>query len=155
MQSITVSDLIKASPQTIFDIATDVMAYPARLVHINDVTMVTNGEMGVGTRWRETRTILGRIETVEMQVAEYIPYTRLVVTCHLPTVHYQTAYEFREHALGVRADVTFTATPVTSFAKILSLLTGWFSAIQMRNSLQQDLAAMKKAAEAATVAVVE
>ncbi len=53
--------------------ATDLAGAPRVVRGIDAVEVLTPGEFGVGTRWRETRTMLGRSATEEMTVTAMEP----------------------------------------------------------------------------------
>ena len=51
-------------------VVSDIPGSAATLSGIDSMQMLTDGPYGEGTRWKETRTMMGRAETVEMWVSE-------------------------------------------------------------------------------------
>lgn len=68
--SITVSGTISAPRERVWRVLTDLDNAPTLIPSITSVERLTDGPYAAGTRWRETRTMLGRTETHELEVAE-------------------------------------------------------------------------------------
>ena len=66
----SVETLIDAPPQVVFAAIADIESWPSAISAIAEVTLLTPGPVAVGTRFRETREMLGRKATEEMTVAE-------------------------------------------------------------------------------------
>ena len=68
--SISLTQHIHASPEKVWAVISDIPGSAATLSGIESVQMLSDGPYGEGTRWKETRTMMGRAETVEMWVAQ-------------------------------------------------------------------------------------
>jgi carbon monoxide dehydrogenase subunit G len=68
--STSLSQHIQAPPEKVWSVITDIPGSAATLSGVESVQLLTDGPYGEGTRWKETRKMFGRAETVEMWVAE-------------------------------------------------------------------------------------
>ena len=68
---------INAPAEKVWAVISDIPASAATLSSIDSIQMLTEGPYSVGTRWKETRSMLGRAETVEMWVSECEPPARI------------------------------------------------------------------------------
>ena len=126
---------------------TDFPRWPQVIAAIERVDVLTDGPVGVGTRFRETRRMFGREATEEMTVAELTSPSRFVLTAY----NHGTAYH-AEHVLtavegGTRLKLVFDGTPKTVTARLLSPL-GLMMRGTVMKQLSADLADIKRAAEA-------
>jgi carbon monoxide dehydrogenase subunit G len=71
--STSLTQHIQAPPEKVWSVITDIPGSAATLSGVESVQLLTNGAYNEGTRWKETRKMFGRAETVEMWVAEAEP----------------------------------------------------------------------------------
>jgi len=69
----TITQHINASADTVWAVVTDIPGSAATLSAVEAVQLLTEGPYAEGTRWKETRTVMGRQETVEMWVSRCEP----------------------------------------------------------------------------------
>ena len=62
--------LIAARPPADFAIVADVANWPLIINSVRSIELLTNKPIRVGTKFRETRIMLGRETTFEMEVAD-------------------------------------------------------------------------------------
>ena len=123
MTRLEIERTISAPPATVFARCSD-FAHSAEVVEgIDKVEMLTDGEVGPGTRFRETRTMFGREATEEMEVGVFDPPRRYTLLAESHGAKYHSEFVFDEVAEGTRVRLTFDATPVTFFAKVMAVLT--------------------------------
>ena len=96
MESIKVSRHVDASVERVFARFTDIESTASRVAGIKKLEMLTTGPFGLGSRWRETREVLGRLDTAEMEVTAY---------------QRNRTYTITHHKLGAKIDAVFTFTP--------------------------------------------
>ncbi len=137
-----------APPERVFRIATDLRQLPEIIEGLDRVEVLTDGPMGEGTRWRETRTLHGRQATEEMRVTAFDPPRSFVVEADSHGVHYRTAFSFEPEGAGTRVAMEFTGRPRTLFARAFSLVMGRFMERSLRKVLERDLEDVRRAAEA-------
>ncbi len=146
--SITVSDTIAAPPERVWQVVTDIDQAPTIIPGITAVERLSDGPYAVGTRWRETRTMLGRAETHEMEVVEAVAPVRTVVTTLADGVHYTTTMQLAPDPAGTRLTITFSAEQpdATSAQRLLWAAMGPLGSLFTRRMLKQELAGIRAAA---------
>ncbi len=146
MSSVEVQRTIAAPPDRVFRIATDLHSLAANVSGIDSVEVLTEGPVGEGSRWRETRTMMGRPATEEMWVTGFEAPRRFVVEAASHGAQYRTEMTFEPEGAGTRVTMVFAARPVSFLARLFAL----FSAVMLRSlrkMLEQDLEDLKQAAE--------
>lgn len=143
MATITVSNQIAAPVAAVFERFTDVEESPARVSGIKAIEKLTAGPFGLGTRWVETREVIGVTDSAEMEVTAF---------------ERNRTYTITHHKLGARIDTVFTFEPVDggTGVNIAFRLEGpgmppgllapieWAIAARVRDVLCQDLADLKE-----------
>jgi uncharacterized protein YndB with AHSA1/START domain len=144
MATVKVSSQITAPVEQVFQIFTDIEHGAEHVSGITKIETLTTGRFSLGTRWRETREVLGRLDDAEMEVTAFELNRRYTIT------HYKA---------GVRVDAEFTFEPVPGGTKVsiefglgqfppglLSPLE-WAIAGKVRDVLTRDLSDLKEAIE--------
>ena len=110
---IDVSREIGAPAERVWEILTDLPSSPAVISAIDSVEVLAGGdEFGLGTRWRETRTMFGRSATEEMEVSALVPGRSYTVVAASHGARYESSFEVfpaGDHACVVR--MTFSGEP--------------------------------------------
>ena len=94
MTTIIVATEIAAPVEAVFRVFTDLEHGAARVSNIRKIELLTVGGLRLGTRWLETREVLGREDTAEMEITSYERNRTYTIT------HYKA---------GARIDAVFTA----------------------------------------------
>src|ERR1700719_3176959 len=97
MTKIKVSAEVPESVAPTFSLFTDIEHAAHHVAGIRKTEMLTTGTFSRGTRWLETRDVLGRTDTAEMEVTAF---------------ETNRAYTITHHKAGVRIDTTFTFEPI-------------------------------------------
>jgi hypothetical protein len=143
--SVTLS--VNAQPALAYAIATDVRAWPGIISGIESTEILTRDPIGAGTRFRETRRMLGTLATEEMTFAEFDPPARFVLTAYNHGTRYRATHEFKGMGLATEMTLSFSGRPITSMAHFMSPFAFLFQPI-LRRQLVSDLADLKRAIEA-------
>jgi len=150
MPMLTLTRQICAPPERVFALTTNVEAFPTVVPAIKKTELLTPGPIAVGTRFRETREMFGKEATETMEFFDFSPPSSCTIGCTSCGVEYRTRFDFRAvPAGGTELVMTMDCRPVTLFAKIVSPVMGLMMKGTMRNLLEADLDAVKRAAEAA------
>ncbi len=147
MKSLTVSRLLPAPPERVFALLTDLDGAPGRIRGIKRIEKLVPGPVRVGTRWKETRVMLGREATETMEVTALEPGRRMEVGAQSCGMRYRTVFEVAREGAGTRVSVTFSGEPVTLVAKLMAPLSGMMMG-PVRKCVEADLADIEKAAAA-------
>jgi hypothetical protein len=141
---------MKAPLETVFDVATDLDRAAERIRGIESVEILTPGPMGRGTRWRETRKMMGHQSTETLEVVAFDPPRSYSVGCDTCGCCMRSTFQFepKGDATVVKLDVGMEAR--TLFAKLMSPLGNLMFGKTMRKCLDNDLEDIKRAAESQT-----
>lgn len=146
MSKLQVTRHINAPPETVFARATD-MEHTAEIISgIEKVEILTDGPVGLGTRFRETRIMLGREAVEEMEFIVFEPPHRYVLGAASHGSRYRTEFVFAEKEGGTDMTLHFEGTPLTFFAKIMTFLMKPMMK-KMADMCAADLEDLKKAIE--------
>ena len=105
MAGFKMSEWISRPPQEVFDFITTSDNAPKVVQSVKSMVKLTEGPVGVGTRYRETRMMNGKEQHAELEVVAYEPnqkYAMRNVTEGIETVY---QYTFHPEANGTRVDL--------------------------------------------------
>lgn len=148
MKPIQVSRDIKAPAEQVWAVITDLQGSPDVVDAIERVEVLTPGPFGVGTTWRETRTMFGKSATEEMAVSSVDPGRGYTVVADSSGVHYESSFRIDPTPSGSHLTMSFGGHPTTTIASVMGALMGPFVRRSMTKALAQDLAELAQAAEA-------
>ncbi len=129
-----------------FATVTDVANWPSFARTIDTLEILTPGPVGIGTRFRETRTMFGRSATEEMTVVVHDPPHQFDLTAENHGTRYLARHEIVPTPAGARLRLEFGGTAMT-FAAKLGMAIGFLFKGAVTKQLQSDLAEMKAEAE--------
>lgn len=148
MKPVTVETVIAAPPARVFALFTDLRGAPERVRGIQSLELLTEGPVGKGTRFRETRVMLGKASSETMEVLAFEPGRSYSVGAHSCGTRYLTTFEFEPVPEGTKVRMRFQGTPEALPAKLLAPLLG-FMAGAVRKAVEADMADLKAACEGA------
>lgn len=123
MSGFEVSRSIAAPIEAVFAAATDLQSAPERVSGILKLELLTDGPVGAGTRFRETRVMFGREATEEMEIQDFDPPNRYSVRAENHGCLYLSEFRFQEEDSGTLVTFAFEGKGLTTFAKIMMVLT--------------------------------
>jgi uncharacterized protein YndB with AHSA1/START domain len=91
-RELTVSRVVHAPREEVWRVLTDLEGAPSTLRGVTKVEVLDGAPYDVGTRWSETRKILGKEETQTMEVTGCDPPHRTVVESRSAGVLYRTVF---------------------------------------------------------------
>ncbi|MGI9666231.1 MAG: SRPBCC family protein [Acidimicrobiia bacterium] len=148
MATMTVERRSTAQPANVWAILTDLEGSPARITGIDSVDVLTDPPFGVGTTWRETRTMMGKSSTEQMAVESVQPGSSYVVVSNAHGASYSSTMSVAPDGDGSLISMSFAAEANGTVAKFFASTVGKLFEGQTRKMLQQDLADIAAAAEA-------
>ena len=116
----TTTKHIEASPEEVFTLATDFGRAAEVIRAIEKVEMLTDGPIGVGTRFLETRTVLGHETTQEMEVTAYDSPSLYAMGCESHGTRYLTEVRLAPNHTGTSVELRFEAQPLSFMAKAMA-----------------------------------
>jgi uncharacterized protein YndB with AHSA1/START domain len=146
MATIRVSRDIKAPVEQVFAMFTDIEHGPDHVSGIKTIELVSYGPLGLGTRWRETREVLGRLDDAEMEITAFEKNRTYTITHHKAGVRIDTVFTFEPVPDGTRVSIEFGLNPQGLPPALLSPIE-WAIGDKVRSVLSQDLLDLKASVE--------
>ncbi|MBJ8342057.1 SRPBCC family protein [Antrihabitans sp. YC3-6] len=149
---IKLSQPVNAPVGDVWAVLTDIEGTVDVLSGLTRVERLAGNGFEVGTRWRETRKLMGSSDTMEMWVAEVDPLTRTVIKSSARGVDYTTVFELVPASARTELAMTFSAVdgPSGAFGKLVATVTARIGAAITKKMMMQDLRDIAAAAEART-----
>ncbi|MBM80810.1 MAG: polyketide cyclase/dehydrase [Planctomycetaceae bacterium] len=149
MSALTVDIDIKASPQRAFEVFTDLDNASQNVRGIEKMELLTEGPVGIGTRFRETRIMMGKEATEDMEITEFQPGELYAHEAQSHGCHYISTYRFDPAGEITRVSMAFEGRALSILSKIISGALGWMMTGMMRKCILEDLNDLKAVAEQA------
>lgn len=146
MAKFSMSEHVTAPPEVVFAVASDFRHAAEQIQGIESLEVLTAGPIGVGTRFRETRTMFGKSSTEEMQITEFDAPHSYVVETESCGCHFRCEYRFVGDIAGTNVRLNFETTALTLFAKLMSPLSALMMG-PMKKCVNADLLDVKRVAE--------
>ncbi len=137
MAKLRVTKNIDASVERTFTAFSNVNQFADVASAIESVELLTDGPIGVGTRFRETRVMFGKQATEEMEFTAYQPHQTYTIEAHSHGSHYISTFDFKPSGDGTEVALTFEAKPISLFAKIMTPLAKLMTN-SVRKAVEQD-----------------
>ena len=140
---------IGAPADEVWAIITDLDRSPDVITGIEKVERLDGGEgFGLGTKWRETRTMFGKTATEVMEVTHIEPGVSYTVEADSGGAHYISTFTIEAvDEDRSRLAMSFDAEAKGMFGKIMSATVGKLMQGSTRKAIDQDLDDIKAAAE--------
>jgi len=146
MPTVTVSNQVAAPVGQVFQLFTDIEHGPDRVGGIKKVEMLTPGVVHLGSRWRETRDILGREDSAEMEITAFELNRMYTITHHKAGVRIDTTFWFEREGAGTKVAVEFQLDGGGVPPGLLAPL-GWAIGGKVERVLTDDLVDLKHSVE--------
>jgi hypothetical protein len=147
-RSVVVERRVVASRERVWASVTDLHGMVRVLSGVSKVEVLTEGDFGVGTRWRETRRMFGKDATEEMWVTACEVPERYVVEAESHGSHYISEWELRADGPETTTlRMTFTGVPTGGVQGLLARLLGGIGERAVRKAIAKDLADVAAAVE--------
>jgi len=102
--------------------------------------------MAIGTKWRETREMMGKDSTEVMWVSELTKDTSYTVDAQSHGTKYRSIFTFEESGNATHVRWVFEGIPQTFFAKLMNITSIIFAG-SLRKMLTKDLEELKTTCE--------
>jgi hypothetical protein len=149
MHSIEVRRHVRAAPEVVWALATDISGSAEWLSGVDRVEMLSSpGVFGPGTRWRETRKIGGRTVTEEMAVTAVEAGRSYTVEAGSRGAHYVSRFSFAAAPdAGTDVALSFGAEADGTVKRLLAAAASKVMARSVAKQLLRDLDDLARAAE--------
>lgn len=150
MSSVNVSREIAATPDAVWSIVAGIDGWVEVIEAIQAVERLDDGvDLGLGTTWRETRTMFGKKATEVMEVTEFEEGVRYATSAESHGSKYYSEIRVDPADAGCRLSMNFRGEAQTTFAKIADATIGRLFLGATRKAFAKDMADIGAAAEAA------
>ncbi|NNF04978.1 MAG: hypothetical protein HKN17_10990 [Rhodothermales bacterium] len=120
MKPVSVSRLIDAPIGLVFQTISDPRNFREAVPHIKNVEFLSDRHTGVGTRFRETRVMKGREESVELEITEFEENDRVRIVSDAGGSIWDTVFTVAEAPGGVNMHMQMDVRPHTFAARIMN-----------------------------------
>ncbi len=138
---------IAAPKEKVFEVFSDLEGLAKNVTAITKMETLTEGEIGVGTRFKETRVMFGSESSEEMEIVEFVPNERIKEEARSGGAHYISEWSFSERKGVTTVSVEFSATAISLWGNLMSPLL-FFMAGSMKKAFLTDMEELKKVIEA-------
>jgi uncharacterized protein YndB with AHSA1/START domain len=146
MTTVTVNTQVAAPVERVFEVFTDLEHCAEHVTNIREIKVLTTKGFGLGTRWLETREVLGQLDSAEMEITAF---------------ERNRTYTITHHKAGTRIDAVFTFQPFEGSTQVriefgveshglppgLLAPLAWATAGKVRDVISGDLADLKESLE--------
>ncbi|MFQ5350082.1 MAG: SRPBCC family protein [Thermoanaerobaculia bacterium] len=143
MTRTTVTRVIAAPVERVFETVADVENFKRAVPHIVDVEFLSQRRRGIGTRFRETRRSKGNELTTELEVTEYVVNDRVRMVADSHGTIWDSVFAVR----GVPAGTELTLTMDAKAHQLLAKLTNPLVMRAIQGAIENDLDLVKRFCE--------
>lgn len=154
MNGFSMSRHIDADPKDVFAVFTDFANAADRISGIERTEVLTPGEIGVGTRFRDTRKMFNREATETMEVSSFEADRSYCIRSSACGCDFLSTFAFEPDAGGTRVDFQLQLQPRGLFAKLMSPLNR-FMLGPVQKCIQRDFDDLQACLEAGKFAEEE
>ncbi len=138
---------VEAPCAEVFRVFTDFARLPERIPDIKKVEMLTDGPVGVGSRFRETRVLFKKEATEVMEVTAFEADRLITLGCDSCGCHYEMTHRFTPQGDGTRVEFEVKTEARSFFARLMKPLAALMMGA-MKRCIEKDIDALKSAVEA-------
>jgi uncharacterized membrane protein len=146
MATVSVSNEIAAPVERVFQTFTDLEHGPTHVSGIKKLEVMTPGPIHVGTQWVETREVLGRLDTAEMEITAFERNRMYTITHRRAGVRIDTTFWFERSGDRTKVTVEFDLDSAGLPPGLLAPL-GWAISGRVETLLNNDLADLKRSVQ--------
>lgn len=148
MAQLELSKRINAPRDRVFEVFTDLSRASERIGAIKRLEILTDGPVGKGTRFRETRIMFGKEATETMEITDFQPNRSYTVSANSCGAIFESTFTFTAEGSATQVVMSVRTRPVTLLAKVATLFS-FMCAGMMKRMMAQDLDDLARVAEAA------
>ncbi len=124
----------------VWDLLVAFERYPERIHSYVAIEFDSERREGIGTRWRQTRTVFGRSHSQDIEITGWEPPHRLVLAAREAGALYETRYELASVDEYTNVTMTFSVTAKNPAAWIFVTTIGRRLLRSTGATMTQDLA---------------
>ncbi|MEE8154424.1 MAG: SRPBCC family protein [Phycisphaerales bacterium] len=152
MGPITAGKHFNAPQDKVWEVMADLENAADRIQAIVKLEVLTDGPVGQGTRFRETRIMFKKEATEEMEITAWNPPNSYTIEADGCGCHYTTVITCEGDGDGTKVTMSMSIVPLTTFGKIMGALTGWMMKGVGAKAFAKDLEDLKAFVESSRAA---
>ncbi len=125
MGPINASKHFNAPQDIVWEVMADLENAADRIQAIVKLEVLTDGPVGQGTRFRETRIMFKREATEEMEITAWDPPNSYTTEGDGCGCHSTCVITCEPDGDGTKVTMSMSILPLSTFAKIMGVFTGW------------------------------
>ena len=138
---------ISASRQAVWDLMSDVTRYPEFGNMTDTATMITEGELGEGSKYSETGKVAGMKSTTEWTITHFNPPAEQTHVGEDGSIHIDLTWTLTEIDSGTRASHVLEFKMMPAFRPLGALLEALFVTRMMIKEMETVRGDLKRIAE--------
>ena len=142
MSQFKLTSFVNAPIDLVFEKHTDFQAAGEVVEAILRVEMLTDGPVGIGTRFKETRVMFGREATEEMEITAFEPGQLCTVSADSCGSRFDTTFRFSAKDGGTLVEIEMVTRAISIFSKLMWPI-GKLMMPSMKKCIQKDLDQVK------------
>ena len=147
MATLKLTETVNAPSERVFEVFSNFPQAAENVDGIKSVEMLTDGPVGVGTRFKETRVMFGKEATEEMEVSRFEPNQLYTVSAESCGAKFDTTFHFvPKSERQTEVEMEMNIQSVTMFAKLMSPLS-FLMRGTMKKCLMADVDDLKRLCE--------
>lgn len=153
MAYLQLNTTVAAPRREVFKAFSDFPNAASHVEGIDQIEMLTEGPVGVGTRFKETRTMFGRQATETMEVTDFVPDEKYTLSATSCGCQFDSHFRFSD-AGNDRTDVQceMESRPLSFGARLMAPLMGLMMKKTMQKCMQEDIDQIRERCEQQTQA---
>jgi len=152
MAQFSMTKRIAAPVEMVFTAATDFAHAAENFRGIEKIELLTGGPVAVGTRWRETRKMMGSESTETLEVVGFERWKSYTIGCESCGAYFETTFRFGRDGDGTRVTLDARTEARSLVAKLMSPLGNLMFGKMMRKCMGDDLDDLARLAESRAAA---
>jgi hypothetical protein len=143
MGKMNVSIDVAATPEQAWAVYSDLANAAGRIKGIERIEIITEGPLGVGTKWRETRIMMKKETTEEMEITEWVPCSHYTVYSDSCGSDFVSTVRVTPTGEGCTVAMEMNIKGRTLMGKLMMPL-GWLMAGVAKKCMRADLEDLKR-----------
>ena len=143
---IRASRVIVADSETVFQTIADIREFSKAIPQIKDYERLTDGPIGVGTRFCETREMRGRELKTELEITEFVPHEFVRMVADNSDTVWDTTFSIQSMPNASQLTILMHANSKRFAAKLRNACFKWM----IKWGVERDIDFVKSHCEAAT-----
>lgn len=137
---------INAAKIEVFNAFSDLKNLSNNVRAIKSIELLTPGDIGIGSKFKETRVMFGKESSETMEITQFSPSDYFKEEARYNGMHYVTEWRFIDEENKTTVSIDFSGTATTLTAKLLNVLFS-FMAGGMKKAFLADMDDLKKTLE--------